>query len=193
MTTLPSEALLKLDYFRSKKQILKFYEGRGDLQQGCMESCTGRRKQLELRKLLTAHTHELHDHRISLLFPTFELPSFPCLLSSQAVRRSACPWLSWSLCTIFYPPKLLPLGLCFPIHFSNPEQLEYFVVFYLNFVRGPYLSIMPFISLGPGNIFGTLNTIFLAATISGLEVICLELIMFYVSLPLTTSRFFFNI
>ena len=124
--TSTTEALLKLDYFRFKEQILKFYKGKGDLLQGYMESCTGRRKQQELSKLEAALTHELYSHRKSLLFSTFQLPRCPCLLGSYAFRRSACTWPPQSFRTITFPRKLLPLSWSM---FPNSHLQKRFKIF----------------------------------------------------------------
>ena len=69
----------------------------------------------------------------------------------------------------------------------------YFAVFYLTFlrviVRRLYRSIMIFIPFVLGNILRILlKTMFLVATINGLDFTCLKSIIFYVSLPLTRGN-----
>lgn len=121
----------------------------------------------------------------SLLFPSFQLPKWPCLFGSCAFRSSAWPWPSWSLLS---PRRLSSCHLvCLPIHITKCKS-KYFIVSYLMFlcvmVRGLHKLFMVFISLVSGNIFRILNITFLAATISELELRGLELMIFYGSLPL---------
>lgn len=61
---------VEVTLFRFKEQTLKFYEGKEDLSQGCMESCT-QKKATRTEEALGTLTHELHDHRKSLLFSAF--------------------------------------------------------------------------------------------------------------------------